>query len=177
MFRNFTFACLVLLLGGGSVHAATVQYLPGPPPDPHHAHTRFGDADTSSGMLSIAGQQTLPRAAGNGSLFVEKIGQVGDTDFLLLTSTGNALCPASYSIVRVDSSGIAIPTAFFGNCNDHHEVQIVHGQDIAVIQPEFTSSEADTPRTITVYSNSTRRLAENGTPLRAGCPNNLCDGL
>ncbi|PYD71615.1 hypothetical protein [Novacetimonas hansenii] len=176
MFRNFTFAWLVLLSSGGSVHAALPQYLPGPPPDPHHAQTRFGDADTSSGTLTIAGQATTPRAMGNGALFVEKVGQVGDTDYLLLTSTGNALCPASFSIVRVDS-GMATPTAFFGNCNDIHRVQIVHGQDIAVIQPEFTSSEADTPQAITVYSNSTRRLAENGAVLHTGCPNNLCDGL
>lgn len=144
--------------------------------DAHKVKTRFGVADSTTHELTLNGKPVHPRAIGNGFLLVDKVAKTGDADYLLLTSDGGAACPASFSVVKVTASG-ATPTAFFGNCEDRHKVEVVEGKSIIVSFPEFRNQYVHVAGTTIVYDMPTGKLTENGRPTASSCQKGICEGL
>lgn len=136
--------------------------------------TRFGLADGQSGTLIFAKKPTKPSISANSSMMIKNITQTKDADYLLLTSLGGTACPASYSIVKVTKFN-AIPTAFFGNCDDREKVKVIDGKSIIVLLPVFQSKYTKTAATTIVYDIPTGTLKKDGKPLKATCKNNVCD--
>ncbi|MFT8922885.1 hypothetical protein [Acetobacter sp.] len=144
--------------------------------DPHQAQTRFGLADGTTGTLVVARRPIKPSASANSFMFVEKIAQTQDADYLLLTSGGGSACPASFSIAKVTQSGTT-PTAFFGNCDDRQSVKVIQGKSIVISLPAFESRYSKAAPITVVYDIPTGTLKKNGKPLSATCKNDACEGF
>lgn len=142
---------------------------------PREDQTRYGLASGNGPLntLLINGHPTTPKIAGNSTLFVSKIGEVGDTDVLLLTSVGGEACEAQYSIVRVTSSGIEPPTTFFGNCATA-KAEISGGQ-VTVKFPKNDWKYSKKPAETEIYDLATGTLKKNGKIIPSACK--LDDGV
>lgn len=137
--------------------------------DIHMAQTRFGLADGSANVLKVNGHLTTPEVDGNSGMFVEKITETADADYLLLTNVGGTACPALYSIVKVTGS-TAMPMAWFGNCSDEPKRTIVPGKSVTLAFPGFSPLrfKGTSPETY-VYDISTGVLKKDGKPVPTAC--------
>lgn len=138
--------------------------------------TRFGLADGQSGTLIFAGKPTKPSISANNSMMIKNITQTKDADYLLLISLGGTACPASYSIVKVTKFN-AIPTAFFGNCDDREKVKVINGKSIIISLPTFQSKYSKEAATTIIYDILTGTLKKDGKQFNVNCKNNACEGF
>jgi len=145
--------------------------------DIHMAQTRFGLADGSSNVLKINGRLTTPEIDGNSGMFVEKITEAGNADYLLVTSIGGSGCPAFYSFVKVTRDS-ATPTAYFGNCSDLPKRSVVPGKSVTLVFPAYRplrSTSGGVPAESYVYSLTTNVLKKNGKPISTACKGGKCE--
>ncbi len=143
--------------------------------DIHMAQTRFGLADGSSNVLKINGRLTTPEIDGNSGMFVEKITEAGDADYLLVTNIGGTACPALFSIVKVAKAS-ATPIAYFGNCNDEPKRMVVPGKSITLAFPAYRPLRfKGTPATTYVYTLATNELKQDGKPVPTACKGGTCE--
>jgi hypothetical protein len=142
---------------------------------PREDQTRYGLASGTGPLntLLINGRPTTPKIAGNSALFVSKIGEVGDTDVLLLTSVGGEACEAQYSIVQVTSTGIKPPTTFFGNCATAKAA--ISGGKVTVDFPKNGWKYSKAPAEVETYDLATGTLKKNGKTIPSVCK--LDDGV
>lgn len=158
MLASVFLSALPLICGG----AATAD-------DIHMAQTRFGLADGSANVLKVNGHLTTPEIDGNGGMFVEKITETADTDYLLLTDVGGSACPALYSIVKVTGT-TATPMAWFGNCDDEPKRTIVPGKSVTLAFPAYRPLRfKGTSAATYVYDISTGVLKKDGNAVPTAC--------
>ena len=137
--------------------------------DIHKAQTRFGLVDGSDNVLKINGRLTTPEVDGNSGLFVEKITQTEDSDYLLLTSGGGTACYALFSIVKVSASSTT-PVSFFGNCADEPKRTVIPGKSITLSFPAFRPLKfKGAPATTYVYDIPTGHLTRDGKSVSTAC--------
>lgn len=137
--------------------------------DLHRAQTRFGLADGSENVLKINGHPTTPEVDGDGGMFVEKISETADADYLLLTDVGGSVCPALYSIVKVAEHSVT-PMAYFGNCNVDPKRTIVPGKSITLAFEAYHPLRyKGAPMATYVYDIPTGVLKKNGRVVSTDC--------
>ncbi|GBD57990.1 hypothetical protein [Gluconobacter wancherniae] len=155
---SFLFAIAPFLSGGAALAD-----------DIHMAQTRFGLADGSDNVLKVNGHLTTPEIDGNSGMFVEKITQTADADYLLLTDVGGTACPALFSIVKVTGTS-ATPMAWFGNCDDEPQRAIVPGKSVTLTFPAFRPLRfKGTPAVTYVYDIPTGVLKRDGKAVPTAC--------
>lgn len=142
--------------------------------DNMHATTRFGIADTSGGNLVVNGTPSSPQIHGNNALWIEKLTESGDADYLLLTDIGGAGCPALYSIAKVTASSTT-PVAVFGNCSEPDGKKVIRGEKINIHFPtwQWRDFKPSKPTTF-IYDIPTGTMTKDGKPLNTACKNNDC---
>lgn len=141
--------------------------------DIHKANTRFGLADGSGLVLEVNGHPAVPKVDG-GDLFVEKLTETDNADYLLLTEGGGTACPALYSIAKVTAYGTH-PIAFFGNCSDEPKRTIVPGKSITLMFPSYRHmGSKGTPEATYVYDIPTGSLKQDGKVINTTCKNGVC---
>ncbi|KXV02182.1 hypothetical protein AD929_03510 [Gluconobacter potus] len=137
--------------------------------DIHMAQTRFGLADGSANVLKVNGHLSTPEIDGNSGMFVEKITETADADYLLLTDVGGSACPALYSIVKVTGT-TATPMAWFGNCEDEPKRTIVPGKNVMLAFPAYRPLRSKgTSAETYVYDISTGVLKKDGKVVPTAC--------
>ena len=137
--------------------------------DPHRAQTRFGLADGSDNVLKVNGHLTTPEIDGNNGMFVEKITETADADYLLVTGIGSAICPALFSIVKVTDAS-AIPMPYFGNCDEGPKRTIVPNKSITLVFPAYRPLRYKGAPTATyVYDIPTGALKKDGKSIPTNC--------
>lgn len=141
--------------------------------DIHKANTRFGIADGSGSVLEVNGHPAVPKVDGGG-LFVEKITETDNADYLLLTEVGGSACPALYSIAKVTAHG-AEPIAFFGNCSDEPKRTVIPGKSITLTFPGYRPLRFKAfPEANYVYDILTGRITKDGKSILTECKNGFC---
>lgn len=116
-------------------------------------HTRFGVIEIYSNKLYLNGKPTP--ITGQRKLRMTKLLPWGDEDLLLVTSLGNADCPAKFTVIRLAASYLK-NTPFFGNCN----LQMSWGSTpdrITFSEPPFE----DKPEAAYSYTPSSAELSGN----------------
>lgn len=137
--------------------------------DIHMAQTRFGLADGSANVLKVNGRLTTPEVDGNSGMFVEKITETADADYLLLTDIGGTACPALFSIVKVTGTSVT-PMAWFGNCDDEPKRTIVPGKSVTLAFPAYRPLRfKGTSAATYVYDISTGVLKKDGKAVPTAC--------
>ncbi|MBS1018116.1 hypothetical protein JK205_04080 [Gluconobacter cerinus] len=137
--------------------------------DIHMAQTRFGLADGAANVLKVNGRLTTPEVDGNGGMFVEKITETADADYLLLTDIGGTACPALFSIVKVTGTSVT-PMAWFGNCDDEPKRTIVPGKSVTLAFPAYRPLRfKGTSAATYVYDISTGVLKKDGKAVPTAC--------
>jgi hypothetical protein len=144
------------------------------------AQTRYGVFDGSTNTLTVNGHQTQPKVTGNSTLFVTKIGESGEADYLDVVSVGGNYCPSLHSIVKVTPAEVT-PTAFFGNCDERAKVAMT-GDSVTVTLPPFFGPPSmgpgmKAPAATYVYFLTNGRMLKNGRPISTACKNGVCAGL